>query len=95
MERMPIPKTFSDFSIWAGMSVTVRHHDSGLYPKAFTGVVERLYPRYALVRTTTGYYATIHITDLVCRFATVRPAGSVSAVHSGPRPAAARLAVNW
>jgi len=96
MERVPTPKTFADFGIWSGMSVTVRHHDSGLYPKTFTGMVETLYPNYALVRTDSGYYTTIHITDVACRFATVRPATAAPASAQPNKPLAAlRAAVNW
>ncbi|AEG15174.1 hypothetical protein Desku_1594 [Desulfofundulus kuznetsovii DSM 6115] len=54
-----------------GSVVTVSYRDTGLYPKAFTGVVEKMYPKFAAVRVLSGYRTTVHVTD----YGLVRKAG--------------------
>ncbi|NHM25954.1 hypothetical protein G7K71_02795 [Desulfofundulus sp. TPOSR] len=46
-----------------GSVVEVSYRDTGLYPKTFTGVIEKVYPKFAVVWTTGGYRTTIHVTD--------------------------------
>nr|WP_027356559.1 hypothetical protein [Desulfofundulus thermocisternus] len=53
------------------VAVSYRDSNAGLYPKTFTGVVEKVYPKFAVVRTTGGYRTTVHVTD----YGLVRKAG--------------------
>ncbi len=59
-------KHFSDYSIVAGVKITVKSKDTGIYPRSFTGQVETIYPAFALVRTVAGYRVTFHLSDLIC-----------------------------
>jgi hypothetical protein len=59
---------FADYGIVAGVLVIVKSRDTGIYPKAFRGQVETVYPVFAVVRTAAGYRVTIHLYDLVCSF---------------------------
>lgn len=54
-----------------GSRVAVSYRDTGLYPKTFIGTVEKVYPKFAVVRTTGGYRTTVHVTD----YGLVRKAG--------------------
>jgi hypothetical protein len=58
---------FADsYGIVAGVKITVKSKDTGIYPRSFTGQVETIYPAFALVRTVAGYRVTIHLSDLIC-----------------------------
>lgn len=83
----PVEVGFWHFGICADVRVTAKYHDSGLYPKQFTGVVETVYPRFALVRTDGGYYTTIHLADLICRVVSLAFRGGGREVDTGPAAA--------
>lgn len=68
---VPAEVRFQDYSIAAGVRVTVKSRDTGIYPRQCNGWVERVYPVFVLVRTTAGYRVTIHLTDLICSFVCV------------------------
>ncbi len=73
---------FSDYSIVAGVRVTVKSKDTGIYPRSFTGQVETIYPAFALVRASAGYRVTIHMSDLICSVVHVQIHGKAAAART-------------
>jgi len=71
---------FADpYGIVAGVKITVKSKDTGIYPRSFTGQVETIYPAFALVRTVAGYRVTIHLSDLICSIVHVLIHGKAAA----------------
>ena len=75
-----VEKHFSDYGIVAGVRVTVASKDTGIYPREYTGRVKTIYPMFVVVHTITGYYVTIHLSDLICSVVHILIHGRVAAV---------------
>lgn len=64
---------FSSYGVTEGAVLDVSFSIFGVYPKECRGVVEKVYPRFAIVKTRR-YRVTIHYTDLLTGTASVQPA---------------------
>ncbi|NPV72302.1 MAG: hypothetical protein HPY89_00610 [Pelotomaculum sp.] len=64
MSVFPLPAVPQKCPLRPGDRVFVEHRDAGLYPKKFSGTVEKIYPAFILVRHPCGYAVTVHVTDL-------------------------------
>ncbi|MCL6559608.1 MAG: hypothetical protein K6U74_12580 [Firmicutes bacterium] len=70
---LPLLKPTPPSPLRPGDRITMEYRDTGLYPKRFTGVMEKIFPKFAVVRTSAGYRVTVHVTD----FGLIRKAGGV------------------
>jgi hypothetical protein len=77
-----VEKHFSDYSIVAGVRVTVKSRDTGIYPREYRGQVETVYPVFAVARTVAGYRVTIHLSDLICSVVHVLIHGKAAAART-------------
>lgn len=64
---------FSNYGVTEGAVLDLSFSIYGVYPKECRGVVEKVYPRFAVVKTWR-YRVTIHYTDLLTGTASVQPA---------------------
>lgn len=65
--------SFSTYGVVKGAKLDITFKGTGYYPPACRGVVEKVYPHFAMVRTK-HYRVTIHYTDLITGTASVQPA---------------------
>jgi hypothetical protein len=74
---------FSDFGIVAGVWVMAEYiNKEKYYPKEFRGQVETVYPRFAVISTSSGYRVTLHLSDLLCSFVKVTIHGKSATLNS-------------
>ncbi len=71
--------SFAAYGVTEGVKLDIVFKGTGFYPPACRGVVEKVYPRFALVKTK-HYRVTVHYTELLTDTAIVQPA-------QGPDPA--------
>jgi len=69
------PKEFSfaAYGVTEGAKLDISFRNVGVWPRECRGVVEKVYPCFALVKTR-HYRVTIHYTDLLTGTASVQPA---------------------
>lgn len=64
---------FSNYGVTEGAVLDVFFHNQGVYPNDCRGVVEKVYPRFAVVKARRCR-VTIHFTDLLTGTISVQPA---------------------
>jgi hypothetical protein len=65
--------SFAAYGVTEGAKLDVVFKGTGFYPPACRGVVEKVYPRFAVIKTK-HYRVTVHYTDLLTGTASVQAA---------------------
>jgi hypothetical protein len=65
--------SFAAYGVTEGAKLDVVFKGTGFYPPACRGVVEKVYPRFAVIKTK-HYRVTVHYTDLLTGTAGVQSA---------------------